>query len=63
MPGATTKPFTVKSQLGYKGTDPREKLLTNSQFVDAKVDLFAKYSSVQWKKIGEFPVTRQLQEK
>lgn len=63
MPGATTKPFTVKSQLGYKGTDPREQLLTNSQFVDAKVDLFAKYSSVQWKKVGEFPVTRELKEK
>src|SRR5579872_5291857 len=59
-PGSTTQTLTVKSQLGYKGTDPREAMLKNSQFVDAKVDLFAKYSSAQWKKVGEFPVTRVL---
>ena len=59
-PGAASAPFTVKSNLGYKGTDPREQLLHNSQFVDAKVDLFAKYASTQWVKIGEFRVDRKL---
>lgn len=59
-PGETTKALTVKSQLGYKGTEPRDQLLKNSQFVDAKVDLFAKYASAQWKKVGEFTVTRTL---
>lgn len=59
-PGATSKAFTVKSNLGYKGTDPRDVMMKSSYWVDAKVDLYAKYSSVQWKKIGEFPVTREL---
>ena len=59
-PGATTPPLTVKSNLGYKGTDPREQLLHNSQFVDAKVDLFAKYASTQWVKVAEVVVDRKL---
>lgn len=60
-PGAMTTPtLTLKSPLGYKGTDPRETLLHNSQFVDATVDLFAKYGSVQWTRVGQFPITRRL---
>jgi hypothetical protein len=59
-PGATTSSLTIKSPLGYKGTDSREQLLHNSQFVDATVDLFAKYGSTQWTKIGTFPVSRTL---
>ena len=35
-------------------------MLKNSQFVDAKVDLFVKYGSTQWVKIGEYPIARQL---
>jgi hypothetical protein len=35
-------------------------MLRNSHFVDATVELFAKYGSAQWKRIGQFPVTRQL---
>ena len=31
-----------------------------SQFVDAKVVLFAKYGSSQWMRIGEYPIARQL---
>ena len=41
-PGMTTAPLTVKSHLGYTGTEPRAEMLNNSRFVDAKVDLFAK---------------------
>ena len=59
-PGAATPTLTIKSQLGYKGTDPRETLLHNSQFVDAMVVILAKYGSAQWTKIGEFPIARQL---
>jgi len=51
---------TVTSQLGYTGTEPRADMMKNSQFVDAKVQLFAKYSSAQWVKIGEYPVARTL---
>jgi len=59
-PGAVTTPVTLRSQLGYTGTDPRLEMLKNSQFVDATVDLFAKYGSTQWARLGEYPVSRQL---
>jgi hypothetical protein len=60
-PGATTPALTIRSQNGYTGADQtREDMLHNSQFVDAEVELFAKYSSTQWKRIGEYPVARRL---
>jgi hypothetical protein len=59
-PGDTSQSLTVNSQLGYTGTEPRQEMLANSQFVDAKVQLFSKYASTQWVKIGEYPVTRVL---
>jgi len=60
QPGATSQPITINSQLGYTGTEPRAQMLQNSQFVDAKVDLFAKYASLQWVRIGERPIERRL---
>ena len=60
-PGATSDPITIKSQLGYTGSDQsRQEMLQNTQFVDAKVELFAKYGSTQWVRVGAFPITRQL---
>jgi hypothetical protein len=59
-PGAATDTVTIKADLGYTGTDSREEMLGHSQFVDAKVDLFAKYGSTQWARLGEFPISRQL---
>src|SRR5919108_6250306 len=57
-PGATTSPLTIKSNLGYTGADQsRQEMLQNSHFVDAKVDLFAKYGSAQLVKVGEYPIT------
>jgi hypothetical protein len=35
-------------------------MLQNSKFVDAKIDLFSKYGSTQWAKLGEYPVERKL---
>ena len=58
--GATTKVLTIRSQLGYTSTDPRENMLHNSHFVDAKVELSAKYGSEQWVRIGEYPIARVL---
>jgi hypothetical protein len=59
--GGTTPVLNIRSQLGYTGTDQsREEMLRNSHFVDAKVELFAKYGSTQWKRIGEYPITRRL---
>ena len=59
-PGAATSTLTIKSQLGYTGTESRQDMLHNSQFVDAKVELFGKYGSTQWTRLGEYPITRQL---
>jgi hypothetical protein len=60
-PGAVTRPLTIRSPLGYTGSnESREEMLHNSHFVDAKVELSAKYGSAQWKRINEYPVTRQL---
>jgi hypothetical protein len=58
--GATSQPLTVKSQLGYTGTEPRQQMLANKSFVDARAQVFAKYGSGQWTLIGEFPIERKL---
>ena len=58
-PGAEAE-VTVRSQLGYTGTDSSDELLNNSHFVDATVDIFAKYGSTQWTRVGEFPIDRTL---
>ena len=59
-PGAVTDTITLRSDRGYKGTDSRQEMLHNSQFVDAKVRLSAKYGSSLLAHIGEYPVTREL---
>lgn len=60
-PGATSDPITVKSQLGYTGSDQsRQEMLANTHFVDAKVELFAKYGSTQWVRLGSYPISRQI---
>jgi hypothetical protein len=59
--GATSSAITIKSNLGYTGSDQsRQEMLTNSHFIDAKVELFAKYGSGQWTRLGEFPIERKL---
>ena len=63
-PGASAGPFLLRCEHGYTGTEQsRQEMLANSHFVDAKVQLFAKYGSVQWVRKGEHPVKRQLLEK
>ncbi|HEY2150368.1 MAG TPA: hypothetical protein VGH34_06160 [Vicinamibacterales bacterium] len=63
-PGETTGAITIKSQLGYTGSDQsRTDMLQNSHFVDAKVDLLVKYGPSQWVKVGTYPITRQLLQK
>ena len=60
-PGVTTKPLTAKSQLGYTGSNQsRQDMMENSHFVDAKIEVFAKYGSIQWVRIGEYPIGRKL---
>ncbi len=59
-PGASSQVLRVKSQLGYTGTETRQQMLDNKQFVDARAQVFAKYGSTQWTLIAEFPVERKL---
>ena len=59
-PGASSERLTINSTLGYTGTEAREQMLANSQFVDAKVQLFAKYGSSQWARVGEYPISRSV---
>ena len=59
-PGASTKPIVLRSNLGYTGTEPRAQMLKNSQFVDARVQLFAKHGGSQWTKLGEWQIAREL---
>jgi hypothetical protein len=59
-PGAVTAPLTAASPVGYTGTEPRSSLLIHSQFVDASVELFAKYGSANWKRLGRYPISRAL---
>jgi hypothetical protein len=58
--GASSAVLTARSQLGYTGTEPRQQMLQNAQFVDARVQFFAKYGSTQWTLIAEQPVERRL---
>ena len=59
-PIETTPNLSVKSNYGYTGDEPRATMLQNSQFVDAKVEVLAKYSNIQWKRIAEYPIERRL---
>jgi hypothetical protein len=59
-PGATSPVLTMKSPLGYTGTDPRADMLKNAQFVDALVKLVAKYAAIQWTHVREVPIERKL---
>jgi len=52
--------LVFRSTLGYTGTQSRQLMLQNREFVDAKVDVFGKHGSRTWVKMGEFQVDRQL---
>jgi hypothetical protein len=59
-PGASTKPIVLRSNLGYTGIEPRSQMLKNTQFRDAHVQVFVKHGGEQYKKLGEWPVAREL---
>jgi hypothetical protein len=59
-PGRSTPPIVVRAPQGYTGTQARLTMLQNSQFVDFKVEVFAKHTSATWVKLGEYSVERQL---
>jgi hypothetical protein len=59
-PGQTGPPLVMRCDRGYTGEETRSQMLQNSHFVDARVELFAKYMSSQYVKLGEFRIARQL---
>jgi hypothetical protein len=58
--GELTKELVMQSALGYTSDTPRLQMLQNSQFVDAKVELFLKQGAQVWAKLAEYPIQRQL---
>jgi hypothetical protein len=58
--GAHTQPIVLRSPRGYTGTDARQQMLQNSQFVDARVEIFGKHGRRTWAKMGEFAIDRRL---
>jgi len=58
--GSSTPPIVVRAQQGYTGTQARLAMLQNAQFVDFKVEVFAKHGSTTWTKLGDYPIQRQL---
>ena len=59
-PRATTPLIVVRAEQGYTGVQPRLQMLSNSQFVDFKVEVFGKQGSATWVRLGDFPIARQL---
>ena len=59
-PATTTDAIVVRAQQGYTGTQARVSMLQNKQFVDFKVEVFAKQGPSTWVKLGEYPIQRQL---
>ena len=52
--------LVLRSNLGYTGTESRLQMLQNTQFVDAKVEIYGKHGSRTWQKLGEYKIDRQL---
>ena len=61
-PGATTPAIKLISDHGAKGTDPRATIMKSQYFVDARAALTAKYGSIAWAKLGEYPVKHEFVE-
>jgi hypothetical protein len=59
-PGATTKPITVRANVGFTGEQPRAEMLHHRLFKDAAVRLFGKHGSNQWTPLGEYKIERKL---
>jgi len=58
--GAISQPIVLRSPRGYTGTEARVQMLQNSQFVDARVEVFGKHGRRTWAKMGEFQIDRRL---
>jgi len=59
-PGATGEALVLRSDRGYLGPQSRLQMLQNTEFVDARVEIFGKHGSRNWVKIGDYTIDRQL---
>jgi len=59
-PGAKGDELVLRSERGYTGQESRLQMLQNTQFVDARVEIFGKHGSRNWVKIGDYTIDRQL---
>lgn len=59
-PGETTEAIALKGSNGYTGQQNGVEMFTNKEFIDARFELFAKYSSKGWTRISERTVDRRL---
>jgi hypothetical protein len=59
-PGQSTNMMILRSNLGYTGEQPRLEMLQHDKFIDARVELFAKYMANNWVKLTERQIARQL---
>lgn len=59
-PGGESAPQRASNPKGYTGTENAPEMFRNSNFVDARVKIFAKYGSTQWQPVGEFTIDRRL---
>jgi hypothetical protein len=62
-PDAASDLLVIKGSAGYTGVDSQRDMLRNSHFVDARVDLFARYGSRQWARVGEYGIARAIVER
>jgi len=58
--GGTTEPIVLRSTFGYTGSQARAQMLQNTEFVDARVEVFGKHGRRTWAKMGEFTIDRRL---
>jgi hypothetical protein len=59
-PATPTPLLVLRSNLGYTGEQSRMQMLQNRDFVDAKVDIFARQGSRALVKLAEYQIARQL---
>jgi hypothetical protein len=58
--GSSSGTVVVRGTQGYTSIEVPDAMLRNSQFVDAKVDIYVKSGSSNWIKRAEPPIARQL---
>jgi hypothetical protein len=59
-PGAQVESLAFVSQHGHVGLLPPAGLLQHPEFVDARVEVFAKYGAQRWARLAVHQVDRQL---